>query len=254
MEGRIFIELTIVAQSHKLNIEDPTLVLPDPTNTNRVPTAQLPIEPRLGAVRLIEDLDARARGARTAEGLGLANVVAQGPLDLLGRGHPLAVLEPQRDASRVAVEDGDAVAGGADAQVGLLGDGGGVTVDGAEDLAGLGLELVLLARDERHDVVEHVHAADARVARPRHGLHGDDADGVDGAEAPLQRRERDHEPDHRAVRVAHQEPLCEAADAADAVVLPPLVRDQVQVREVDRRHHEWHERVPPVVLRVREYR
>lgn len=233
-----------MAQRNELNVEDTALVLAHAANADGVPAAEIAIEARLGPVRVVEDHDGRARRARAAQRLGLAHVAPQRVLDVLGsRGR--AGPEAQRDAGGVAVEHGDAVAGGGDAQRVLRDAGGGVGVEGAEDLARLGLELVLLAANEGHHVVQDVHAADARVPGPGHGLHRDHADRVDGAEPRLQRRERDHEPDHRAVRVAHQEALLEA-------VLPPLVGDEVEVRQVDRRHDEGHQRVAAVVLGVGE--
>lgn len=145
----------------------------------------------------------------------------------------------------MAVQDGDAVAGGGDAEPLLVNKGGAVVGDGAEDLAGLGLELVLLAADEGDDVVNHVHARHARVAGARDGLHGDDADLGDGAKGGLQRRKGDDEPDDGAVGVAHEEALGEA-------VVRALVRNEVEVRQVDRGDDEGHEGILAVVFGVGE--
>lgn len=239
------LQLTVVAQGDELDVEDTALVLADAADADGVAAAEIAIEAGLGAIGLVEDADAGTRGARAAEGLGLADILAQGSADVLGGGDALAVTEAQGDAGGVAVEDGDAVAGGADAEAVLFDEDGGVGAQGAEDLARLRLQLVLLARDVRYHVVEDVHAADARVPGPRHRLHCDDADGLDGAEPRLQSRERDHKPDHRAVGVAHQEAFLETA-------LLALVGDQVQVRQVDGGYDEGHEGIPSVVLGVRE--
>ena len=143
------------------------------------------------------------------------------------------------------VHDGDAVARGRDAQAVLLDKGLAGVVEPAEDLAGLGLELVLLARDEGHDVVDDVHGRDARVAGAGDGLHGDDADGGDGAKGGLQRGKGYDEPDDGAVGVADEEALGEAVDGA-------LVRDEVEVREVDGGNNERNDGVATVVLGVRK--
>ena len=55
----------------------------------------------------------------------------------------------------------------------------------AEDLAGLGLDLLLLALDEGDDVGDRVEGGDARVARAAQGLHAHDHRGL-GAEGPVQ--------------------------------------------------------------------
>lgn len=145
----------------------------------------------------------------------------------------------------MTVHDGNAVARSGHAQGGLLDEGGAGVIDGAEDLAGLGLELVLLALDEGDDVVHDVHGGDARVTGAGDGLHGDDAHVGNGAEAGLQRGEGDDEPDDGAVGVADEEALGELVHGA-------LVRDEVEVGEVDGGDDERHEGIAAVVLGVGE--
>lgn len=233
-----------MAQGRKLEVEDAGLVLPHPADADGVAVSEVAVEPRLGPVVLVEDDDGRAGRGGAPEPLGLGLEVPQGGLGLVGRGRGPA-LEGEGDAGGVAVHDGDAVAGGGDAEGGLLGEGCPRVVEGAEDLAGLGLELVLLAADEGHDVVDDVHGAHARVARARDGLHGDDADGGYGAEGGLEGGEGPHEADDGAVGVAHEEAAREAVGA-------PLVRYQVQVGQVDGRHDEGDEGVAAVVFGVGE--
>ncbi len=75
-----------------------------------------------------------------------------------------------------------------------------VLAEPAEDLAGLAGDLLLLARDVRDDVVEHVEREHARrPARARHALHGGHQDPLH-AEAIEQGPERHHQPHRRAVR------------------------------------------------------
>lgn len=210
-----------MAQGNKLQIKDPALVLPHPAHADGVPLAQVAVQAGLWAVVLVKDLDRGVGRRGAAEGLGFAGVVSEGLLDFLGRGRGLA-LELEAHAGRVSVEDGHAVTRRRDAQTGLLDKRRLGVVHAAEDLARLRLELVLLAADEGHDVVDHVHARDARVAGARDGLHGDDADGGDGAERRLEGREGADEPDDGAVGVAHEEALGVAAHLA-------LVRDEVEV-------------------------
>ena len=82
----------------------------------------------------------------------------------------------------MSVEHGHAVARGRDADV-LVFEADAAGLHPAEDLARFRLELVLFAGDVRDDVVEDVHAGDARVAGAGDGLHGDDTGGVDWTEA-----------------------------------------------------------------------
>lgn len=145
----------------------------------------------------------------------------------------------------MTVHDGYTVARRRDAQAALLDKRSAPLVNGAEDLPGLGLELVLLALDKGHDVVHDVHAGHARVSRAGDGLHGDDADGGDGAKGGLQGGEGDDEPDDGAVGVADEEALGELVDGA-------LVGDEVEVRQVDGGHDERDEGVAAVVFGVGE--
>ena len=160
-----------MAQRDELDVEYPALILPDSPDAHGVAPREVAIESGLGPVGLVKDLDGRVRGGGTAEALGVGDVGPQGIADGVG-GRGGAGREAEGDAGGVAVEDGDAVAGSGDAEGGLVAEGGrGVrVVEGAEDLPGLGLQLVLLARDKRDNVVENVHAAHARVAGARDGL------------------------------------------------------------------------------------
>lgn len=235
-----------MAQGSKLDVKDASLILAHTADADGVAAAEVTVEAGLRPVGLViaKDLDGGLGGRGAAQGLGLAGVPAEGVADLVGRGGGPA-LEAQAHAGRVAVHDGDAVAGGRDAEAVLLDKGGAGAVEAAQDLAGLGLELVLLARDEGHDVVDHVHARDARVPRARDGLHGDDGHGRDGAERGLERGKGDDEADDGAVGVADEEAPAEPADGT-------LVGDEVEVGEVDGRDDEGDEGVAAVVFGVGE--
>lgn len=187
-----------MAQRNKLQVEDATLVSPHSAHADGVSPAQIAVQARLRPVVLVKDLDGRVRRRRAANLLGLGDICPEGGLALLGGGRGLA-LELEADAGRVAVHDSDAITRSRYAQGLLLDKGLAVGVDGAEDLPGLGLELVLLALDEGHDVVHDVHAGDARVAGAGDGLHRDDANDGNGAKGGLQRGEGDDEPDDGAV-------------------------------------------------------
>lgn len=187
-----------MAKRNKLDIKDSALILSNTANADSVPPTEVAIESRLRPVGLVVHEDRALRRRRAPQLLRLRDVLAQRLLDLLGRGRG-AARKLERDAGRVAVENRHAVARRADLELTLVLKGGEIRGDGAEDLLRLRLKLVLLARDERDDVVNHVHGRDARVAGARDGLHGDNGDLVDGAEDGLQGRERDDEADDGAV-------------------------------------------------------
>src|SRR5205814_6733822 len=73
-------------------------------------------------------------------------------------------------------------------------------VPAAEELLDLLDDLLLLARDERDDVVEDVERGHPWVAGPGDRLHRRDDEPVD-AEVPVERRDGEGEMDRRAVAV-----------------------------------------------------
>jgi len=95
-------ELTIVAESHKLDVKDTTLVLPNSANTHGISLGEIPVKSRLGSVGLVEDLEGRVRRRRAAQLLGLGDIAAHGLLDLL-RGGRWALGETKRHTSGVAI-------------------------------------------------------------------------------------------------------------------------------------------------------
>lgn len=237
-------KLTVVAQRNKLQVKEPAVVGPHPAHADGVSPAQVAIQTGLRPVILVKHLDGRVRRRRAPKLLRLGDVRPQRGFALLGRRRRLA-RKLEADAGRVAVHDGDAVARGRDAKGLLLDEGRAGVVDAAENLPRLRLELVLLARNEGHDVVHDVHAGDARVSGAGNGLHGDDADFGDGTKGGLQGGEGDDEADDGAVGVADEEALGQAVDGA-------LVRDQVEVRQVDGRDDERDEGVAAVIFGVGE--
>lgn len=245
-QKHVVVELTVVAQGSKLNVKDTSLILAHTANADSVTTAEVTIETGLRPVRLViaKDLDGGLGGRGAAQGLGFALVVAEGLTDLVGRGGGLA-LEAQAHASSVAVHDRNAVAGGRDTETILLDKRSTGLVETAQDLASFGLKLILLARDEGHDIVDDIHARNTGVASTRDGLHGDDGDGGDGTEGGLEGGKGDDEADDGAVGVAHKEALVKLADGT-------LVRDEVEMRKVDSGNDERDEGIASVVLCVGE--
>lgn len=233
-----------MAQGNKLQIKDTALVSTHSTHADSVSSAQIAIQSRLRPVVLIEDLDGRVGRRGASQLLGLGDVCAESSLALFRRGRRLA-LELEAHTGSVTVHDSNTVARRRDTQARLLNKGSAPIVNGAEDLPGLRLELVLLTLDKGHDIVHDVHAGHARVSRARDGLHGDDADGGDGAEGGLEGGEGDNEPDDGAVGVADEEALGQVVDGS-------LVGDEVEVREVDGGHDERDEGIAAVVFGVGE--
>lgn len=153
-----------MAESNKLEIKDATLVLAHTTNANSIAVAQISIESRLRTIILIKDLDARLGGRGTTQRLRLALVVPQRGLDVLHLGRGL-VLELETDAGGVAIEDGDSITRRGDTETVLVDKLCLGLVEPSKDLARLRLQLVFLARDEGHHIINHIHGADTRVSR-----------------------------------------------------------------------------------------
>jgi hypothetical protein len=147
----------------------------------------------------------------------------------------------------VAVHDWNTVASGRDTKPLLLNESSSLVVNATENLAGLSLELVLLARDEGDNVIDDVHAGDSRVTGTRNGLQSNNGDGRDRSESGLESGEGNNETNDSAVGVAHEETLVQRANRA-------LMRDEVEMGEVDGGNDERHERIATVVLCVREDR
>lgn len=147
----------------------------------------------------------------------------------------------------MAVHDWNTVTGGRDTKTILLNEGSTIVIKATENLAGFGLELVLLARDEGDNVVDDVHAGDSRVTSARNGLQSNNGDGRDGSESGLESGEGNNKTNDGAVGVAHEEALVERANRA-------LMGDEVEMGEVDGGNDKRHERIATVVLCVGEDR
>src|SRR5690606_8922853 len=104
-----------------------------------------------------------------------------------------------------------AVALGADADGGMI---EGVAVPLAEQLARLALDLLLLAADVGHDVVDQVERGHARIAGTGAGLQGSDEAALDAESVP-DRFERQDEVDRRAVGVGDDEAAVAALTLLD---------------------------------------
>lgn len=235
---------TVVAQGNKLDIKDTTVVLPDTTHADSVTLRELAVQSGLRPIGLVEHLDGWLRSRGASQPLCLGDIFPHGLLHLFGRwGRALG--ESQGHTCGVTIQHGDPVAGCRDSQRLLIFEGGRLGVDAAQNLLCFRLELVLLARNEGHHVVNDVHAANTGVSRTRHGLHGHDGDGIDLAKTRLQGGEGDHEPNDGAVAVAHEEALVQTKRLL-------LVGDEVEMVEVDGRDDKGDERIAAVVLRIGE--
>lgn len=147
----------------------------------------------------------------------------------------------------MAVHDWNAVTSGRNTKTLLLNESSTLFIKATKNLAGFSLELVLLARDEGDNVVDDVHAGDSRVTSSRNGLQSNDGDGRDGSESSLESGEGNDETNDGAVGVAHEEALVKRANRA-------LMRDEIEMGEVDGGNDERHERIATVVLCVGEDR
>ena len=111
--------------------------------------------------------------------------------------------EPDADGFRMPIAHGNARAGRADRE------GRGAELPAlpvAEHLRRLGLQLLFLAADVRHDIVDQIERRHARIARAGGRLQARDDHRLD-AECAMQGRERQDERDRRAVAVRDDEPL-----------------------------------------------
>jgi hypothetical protein len=115
---------------------------------------------------------------------------------------------------------------------------------GAEQLAQLLLELVLLAADERNHVAQDVEARDARITGAGNRLHARHHHRLD-AERRVQRRERDGEHRRRAIGIAD--------DRALPVAQLSLSGEQVEMGRIDVRDEQRHVRLHAERARVREH-
>ena len=203
-----------MTQRRKPDIE-PTPLHPFPysAHTHRIPARDVAIKSRLRTIGFVEDDDGVFWCGRAAEFLGFGGVFAEGGFHLFGgweRGGGAVtiaiaiatILEAEGYESHVAVGDADAGTGCADGEVGLVGKGGQVWVEGSEDLLGFGFKFIFFAGDVGDDVVEDVHGGDAGVAGAGDGLGGEDFDGGDGAEAGLEGSEGNYDADYGTVGVA----------------------------------------------------
>lgn len=203
------------------------------------------IEPGLRPVWRIVDDDGLGWGGGDAKVLRVACVFSESVFDLCdgGRGRSGKL---DRDASGMAVDDGDTGACGGD--VDLFGrvevERLVVGCDAAEDLVGLPFDLVFFATDEGDDVVHDIQAAYAGVACARDGLEGGDDDGVEGPKGLFEGGEGDDDAGGGAVGVGDNVALFEAE-------LFALVGDDGEVGRVDEGDDERAQRVSAVVFRVR---
>lgn len=188
--------------------------------------------------------DSLAWGGGHTKFLRLASVLSESLFDLCdgGRGGSGKL---DRDASGVAVDDGDTGACGRD--VDLLGR---VEIkrlvvgcDAAEDLVGLPFDFIFFAADEGDDVVHDIQAAYTGVTCTRDGLEGGDHDGLEGPKGLFEGGEGDDDAGGGAVGVGDDVALFEAE-------LFPLVGDDGEVGRVDEGDDERAEGVSAVVFGI----
>lgn len=236
--------LTVMAKRHILDVEDFAVVSTHAAHTDGITSMGFSVQTRLRPIPFFQNDDRALRRRRTTKLLRLASILPHGLFHLLWRGRR-PVAEPQRDACCVAVHHRYPIAGGRYPQFGVSLEGGDVLAEVAQDLLRLGLQLVFFTRDERHDVVQDVHAAHARITSPRYSLHRNHADLIDRPQALLDGRDGNDETDDGAVRVADQEPSLE-------LVLFSLMWDHREMGEIDGGHHQRHERMLTEIFGVRE--
>ena len=236
-----------MGQDDHLEVED--WVLSDSTDGDTVASVSVPVESRLWSVWLLEDVDGLHWGGVALELVCVADVVSEALLDLLD-GWGWSVLELQGDALGVAVGDGDSVALGGDLDL-LRGeqlDVGLVLGDGAQNLLGLPLHLVLLAANVWDDVVEDVDAWDTwGETGTGDSLQGSGGQGVDWAKGVNQRLQWSHKTSGGAVGDADDETWSGLAGSLGGV---QLASDNVQMLWVDDRNDQRHVDLSSVVLGV----
>lgn len=218
--------------------------------------------------------DSACGGAGTPECAGVGGVRFERLADLLRRGGR-ASGEADGDGEGVAVDHGDAVAGGGDAErragvhvedfgeAGRGGRGGGgarwfgrggtfggvLRIDEtAEDFQDLPLHLLLFSTYIGHDVVEHIERRRAWVSRARDRLKSSDEAGVEGSKRTLKSGEGDDEARGGAVGVGDDESFAEGRRVEGA-----LVGDDGEVRGVDEWNDERDVWIPTVVFRIGEH-
>src|SRR5512146_1133923 len=228
----------VVREAHEPVVEE--RVGPQAPDRDALPVARVAIELRLRAGVVLEVGQERLRRAREAELLRLPFEGTPALEDLLARRLPV---ERGEDGGEVPVRDrhSDALRGDH-----LLRRGDDLAVqDGAPDLERLLLALLLLALDERDDVVDHLGPALERLPRARDGLVGGDGDPL-RTEAHERVERRDVALD-RAVRL-HR-------DEAAARPEPTALRlDDHRVARVDLRDHHRDVGRPAVRGVVRDHR
>ncbi|MBA7706831.1 hypothetical protein ES703_115688 [subsurface metagenome] len=183
---------------HKLDVK--YAVGPDTPNGNRHTLARVPVQLGLGAIFLVQYQDGPLRCRGQAGLLGQPAEFPQRPGDFL-HGGPL--LKAQAHRLQMPIEHIHPVALGRDGQ-GRLADP--VTGDSAQELTGLRFYLLLLAPDKRQDVIVNHLRRGTGIARPRSGLHSHYLY-LPEAKRIVQRLQRQHQPDNRAIGVGNDEAL-----------------------------------------------
>jgi len=181
--------------------------------------AGVDVAARLGAVVAVENDDGTADGGGERSEIGGDFEIGEGFADFVERRD---FFEAEGNAFEVAVEDGNAVAMGTEAEAGVDEAN---AVPFAEEFLRLGFHFFFLAADERDDVGVNVHGGNAGIARAGDGLQGDDEDFLE-AEGVGERFQDENEAGGGAVRIGDDE-----AGVVAAVFL--LERDGVEMGGVD---------------------
>ena len=119
-------------------------------------------------------------------------------------------------------------------------------IEATKNLLRFYFQFLFFAGDIWNDVIDDVHAADARVSCSANSLQSDDGALRDGAEASLKCGEWDDQPNDGAVGVT------DLVAAGFVSPLGLLVRDEGQMSQVDGRDDQGDERILAVVLGVGE--
>lgn len=130
--------------------------------------AGIDVAARLGAIFFVENDDGIFHGSGERGQLGVDFEITQGFADFVKRSD---FFQAEGDAFEVAVDDGDAIAMGADAEASV---DEARAIPFAEKFLRLGFHFLFFTADEGDDVALNVHRGDAGIAGAGDGLQSDD--------------------------------------------------------------------------------
>ena len=154
-----------MGEQGKLDVEERAFA--DAANDGGHAVSGVNVTAWLRAIVAVQDDHGIAYGGRQRGEFGVDFKIAQGFADLFQAGN---FFKADRDTFKVAFEDGNSIAVGANAEP-CVDEAG--TVPFAQKLLRLGLHLFFLAADERNDIGVDVHGSNAGITRAGDGLQCD---------------------------------------------------------------------------------